>query len=469
MGCGKTHEAIALDELWYSRTLRAIKDGKAFAVKGKVPPTLVIAPLNTFDSWQDKYAVQSPDTTVYTIDRKKRGDFIKAISTRRADVYLMHWDALRLLPELRKFQFNVIIADEVHRAANRKAQATQSLKKLRTNFKLGLSGTASGDRPENLWSVLNWLYPTYYSSYWNFVKYYCIYEVDERGYRKMVGVKNTDLLKKEISPFFTRHLKKEECCPHHPRGVMEWLPDKTYDRIWVDLSPSQRKVYEQMKKHMVAWVGEHEDSPLVASVVVAQLTRLSQMALATPRLETRVVRERHKGRDGVEMVDVHRTFVELELPSSKLDAVLGIFEDHPEKSFVVMSSSKKACYLLQGVLQKKGISSGVLSGDTTMDAREKLKSGFRKGEIRVFIGVIAAASEGIDGLQDATDTIIFLDRDWSSFRNKQAEDRLHREGQKDTVQVIDIMARDTVDMGRHQKLEAKWQWIRAMLGDGKNG
>ena len=90
---------------------------------------------------------------------------------------------------------------------------------------------------------------------------------------------------------------------------------------------------------------------------------------------------------------------------------------------------------------------------------------FVAGEFQVFVAVIQAAAEGIDGLQHATDTAIFLDRSWSTIKNQQAEDRLHRGGQKDTVQIIDVMARSTLDFGRKTKLEAKWGWIKAILGD----
>ncbi len=57
MGTGKTHCAIELDELWNP-------SGKK--------PTLVIAPLNTHDSWLEKYSAQSPSTDVVVINRKDR-------------------------------------------------------------------------------------------------------------------------------------------------------------------------------------------------------------------------------------------------------------------------------------------------------------------------------------------------------------------------------------------------------------
>lgn len=461
MGVGKTHEAIAIDAAWWSKTDPDVRK--------TTYGTLIVAPLNTFDSWQEKYAAQAPDMDVVTIDRKNRDAFSYAIKHKRGDVFLMHWDALRLMPELQKYQFHMIVADEVHRAANRKAQATRALKKLHTNHKLAMSGTASGDRPENLWSIVNWLWPTYYTSYWAFRKHYCIEEAvwgrdaqgntEKKGYTQIVGVQNQKALAEEMAPWYIRHLKREKCCVHHPDGVMGWLPEKTYDTIWVDLNPKQRKFYEQMRKEMVSWVNEHEDTPLVAQIVVAQLVRLSQMALATP--EAYDAKRRNKETGDMETY----TAVRLIEPSSKIDAVKELIQDHEGKQFVIFSSSKQACYLAQTAFERGGISSEVLSGDTPQSQREGMVRRFNAGAYQVFIGVIQAAAEGIDGLQHSTDTAIFLDRSWSTVKNKQAEDRLHRDGQKDAVQIIDIMARNTLDFGRKQRLEQKWEWIRAILGD----
>jgi SNF2 family DNA or RNA helicase len=74
-----------------------------------------------------------------------------------------------------------------------------------------------------------------------------------------------------------------------------------------------------------------------------------------------------------------------------------------------------------------------------------------------------AGGVGIDLF--AASTVVFMDRAWSPVDNVQAEDRLWREGQENAVQVIDIMARNTVDLGRRQRLEQKWEWLKALLGD----
>ena len=411
---------------------------------------MIVAPLNTFSGWQEKYEILKPDTEVITIDRKSREEFIRKIEQRRGDVFLMHWDALRLMPELRRTMFNTIIADEVHRASNREAQQTVSLKKIPRKHVLGLSGTAAGDKPDGLWSVNNLLYPTYYTSYWRFRKHYMVEELQPQGYSKIVGLKNMESLHAEMAPWYVRHLKKQQCCPHHPDGVMPWLPDKSYDYIYVDLSPKQRKIYDQMHKHFVAWVGEHEGSPLVASVVIAQLTRLSQISLATPDFDD-------EGK------------VILSEPSAKMDAVKELIDDHGDKVFTVFSASRQGCYLFEQKLKKKGISVAAWTGNTKEADKVAIRNAYRRGDIQVFIGSIAAIGEGVDFLQEQCDTGIFLDRHWSSWKNEQAEDRLHRDGQdSNKVQIIDVMARNTLDFGRHTKIKNKWSWIREILGDLKH-
>jgi len=117
---------------------------------------------------------------------------------------------------------------------------------------------------------------------------------------------------------------------------------------------------------------------------------------------------------------------------------------------------------------KVGITATSISGDVNSETeRTARKDMFIRGDVQVIL-IMIQASEGIDGLQEATDTAVFFDRSQSARMNMQAEDRLHRDGQKNTVQIIDIMARNTVDLGRHQRLKHKWEWLKLLLGDKVN-
>jgi SNF2 family DNA or RNA helicase len=344
MGTGKTVEAIQIDK-WWARA----------KVNPEKWPTLVIAPINTFDGWVDRFKDLDPDADVVVVERTPSGraKFAEAIRTGKGDVFLCNYESARILyAQLVKLVYNSIILDECHRIANRKSQTTKAIQGLgkRARHRLALSGTASGDKPENLWTILNWLWPKVFTSYWNFRNRYCVEEseikyvkgkdgkVREVSYKKIVGYENLDELHRLMNPWYVRHLKRERCCDEHPNGVMEQLPAKTYNKIWVDLNATQRRIYEQMRKEMVAWVGEHEDSPLVASVVVAQLVRLSQIALATPEVREEKVIDR----DGKPKLV---TKVRLTLPSSKLEALLELVKDNPDKKFVVFKSTWESTML----------------------------------------------------------------------------------------------------------------------------
>jgi len=452
MGLGKTVQAIALDLRRRTTQLNGYKQTDC--------KTLIIAPLTVLSSWVDHIQLLWPGARIAVIDPKNRQDFVNKLR-QPYHYYIVHWQGVRLMPELQSAPWWHVIADEVHKAKNRKAQWTQELKKIKTSYKTGLSGTPADNAPQDLWSVLNWLYPRIWTSYWSFTRYFvkikvhntgsCMAEgcgaYHKRGYRQIIGVAHVDELHQAIAPYYIRRLKED---------VVKELPDKYYSTVTVDLQPKQRRIYNQMRSDMLAWVGQHEHEPIAAPVIVAQLTRLKQFALSYASLETVTVRKR----DGTAQ-KVQR--VRLSEPSTKLDAVMEIIEDNPDESFVVFSESKQIIGLLATRLDRASISHVLLTGDTPQADRGRIIDEFQSKNVRVFAGTIAAGGIGIT--LTAASTGLFLDRAWNPSSNRQAEDRLHRIGQKNAVHIIDIVARDTVDGGRLQQLKMKWSWLRTLLGD----
>lgn len=407
--------------------------------------TLIISPLAVTNSWLRHVEKLAPSARVVVCDPKRRGDFVKALR-QPYHYYIIHWEGMRLIAsDLNKLHWFHIIADEVHRAKNRKVRTTHALKSISTDYKTGCSGTPADDMPLDLWSILNWLWPKYYSSYWRFVKHYAVFEETTnwgtgQTFRKFAGVQNAQSLHREMEPWFVRRRKEE---------VLQDLPEKTYVDVWVDLHPKQRKAYDQMQQDMIAWVEGNKDKPLpvMAAVVIAQLTRLQQFAL------------------GYIYFDETTGKWSVGDPSSKLDAVMEIIKDNPNEQFVVFSQFKSILKMLGKRLEAAKIPHGLYTGDVKTKDRDKLIDDFQAGEVRVFLGTIAAGGEGIT--LTASSTEIFLDRSWKPSKNRQAEDRCHRIGQKNAVTIIDIMARNTVDLGRRQRVNMKWAWIQEILGDAK--
>jgi SNF2 family DNA or RNA helicase len=449
MGIGKTVECIAMDA--YRRRSSGIDGFK----------TLVVAPLTgVIDQWIKEFNKFNPSLKVRRIDAKKRYLLMK----EEADVYVIHPEGLRLMiDELSKYEWHHFIFDEVHKIKNRKTKTFKAAKALgkQVMFKTGASGTPIENRPEEAWAIFNWLYPDNKSreavglahwtkkllnSYWRFfTEYTDYYEDPEYGYIKILGAKNTDDFKVRFGPFYIRRLKRE---------VLD-LPPKVYQTYEVDLLPKQRRAYDEMKRELVAWVGQNEDQPVIAPIAIAQMIRLQQFTLGYGELETVT---RHKQDGSTEQV----TSLKLNEPSVKLDALIDIISDLGDSQAIVFSTSKQAINMAQERLEKAGYDVSKVTGDVTDAKRTIAIRKFQEGESQVLVSTIRAGGVGMN-LQNAS-VVIFLDRDWSPAKNQQAEDRSHRSGQENPVTIIDIQARNTIDQKKHTTLERKWGWIKAMVG-----
>jgi len=251
------------------------------------------------------------------------------------------------------------------------------------------------------------------------------------GFKQVTGAKNSETLRKLIDPFFIRRTKEQ---------VLPELPAKYYTEVIVDLPARQRRIYEEMRKQALAWVGEHEDQPVPAAQVTTMLIRLRQFAAAYA--------ENVNGK------------VTLSEPSVKLDALMDIIEGNGP--VVIFSNFRGMTDLAFLRLSDAGRRVSYVHGDTPTSKRKEAIDNFQEGRSEVFLATIQTGGTGIDLFRSST--AVFLDRSWSPADNLQAEDRLHRHGQKNAVQIISINARDTVDQAVEEKLTWKWALIKRILG-----
>jgi SNF2 family DNA or RNA helicase len=91
-----------------------------------------------------------------------------------------------------------------------------------------------------------------------------------------------------------------------------------------------------------------------------------------------------------------------------------------------------------------GLAARAYTGETDSKERADIEDAFQRGEIQVLVGT-SAMREGIT--LTAADTAHFLERAWVPAWNAQAEDRLHRIGQRDPVTIYIYEAENTVDDG----------------------
>jgi SNF2 family DNA or RNA helicase len=476
MGVGKTVTAVARD-------LQLRKDHPTLAKA----PTLIICEKIGLDVWlYHLRAMGVLEGEILVIDPKNREPFVRAVSNVRDDLfegrsayprngdartdytyYIMHYDAIRLIAETlleepHPIRWFHVIADEVHYIKSPKTQRTKLFKKIKCHYKTGLTGTPADDKPMDFWSPLNWINPKKYRSYWRFYDDYMEFEEKIRhqrilvggrwqlrktGYREVIGVRNIEKLHADIEPIYIRR-RLLDVEPDMP----ELIPVRPI--TMVDLTSTQRRVYDQMAKKSIARIQDmwDDDFVIVGDIPPVVSLRLRQMALATVRAD---LGEDVLGEDEPRFI--------LSAPSPKLDALMEIISWHEELPFVVFTWFRGMADLIEAECRKQGISVGKIHGGVTSN-RTDIVARFQEGKDRVFVGTIAAAGKTITLTR--AHHVIFTDRSPNPNRNQQAEARLWRRTQKNTVRVYDIQARNTVDQINWEKIQTKAQLIHAIQNPG---
>ena len=314
---------------------------------------------------------------------------------------------------LNEIAFDVVIADEAHRAKDPKAKQTRALKAAAGNarYRWALTGTPIADHPGDLWSIMNFVAPHEYPSFSRFRDRYCLQRPTPWA-TEIIGLNPTHEpeFRRFFEPRFLRRTKAE---------VLPEMPPKRRTVRRVEMTQKQATAYRKMKKEMIALV---DDEFLIAGDPLSQLGRLLQLASGVPELDS----------------DGH--LAGFKKPSNKLEAVRDILDESDEPVVVFAESRRLIEFLAEEISEEVGI----ISGAVDAAARKEVVDGFQRGDIRVCLATLGAGSEGIT--LTAAPRAVFVQRSFSNIKNKQAEDRIHRIGQDaEFVETIDLVSRGTVE------------------------
>jgi SNF2 family DNA or RNA helicase len=398
-GLGKTVTAIELG-----------KDIMASPALINASAVLVICPKRLRLQWISMIQEQDPITPITLIET---GMVFKG--RELSGWVVSHYEAVVDTQKyLRQRVWGLVIVDEAHHIKNRKALRTKAVRSIEAIRKVALSAVPMDRSPAELWSVLNWMFPNTYRSYWNFIEKYCSMEAvppwltggKYAGASKIVGTKNELQLVDELSPFFIRYTKQQ---------VAPELPPKTVTKVPVEMYPEQEALYNKIAKAKDIVVDE-----IIIPNILARITRLQQ-----------VTSDPSAAGFGT-------------MPSAKCDWVAEYLEDNPEIAVVIFTRFRATAKALAARFECEYIVGGTEEWPEFLDGRN-----------RVITGTIAAMGEGIDGLQRA-DVAIFVDQEWSTALMTNAMDRIHRLGIQAPKQIIHLYCPHTKDELVLRALDEKW-------------
>ena len=427
MGLGKCLTSLAV-------TLLAKNDKSCKSV-------LIVCPNSTKKSVWEKEIKKWTNESHIIYESSKKMDLIQLLHENFYTI--INYEAIRkVYNDILSDKINdlFLIVDECHFVKNRKALQTGAIKSLSSisNYLLLLSGTPILNAVDDLWSIMDCINTNLLGKYWDFVNRYCILKEKRVGpgitINRVVGDKNMDELKERMAPYYIRRTKDE---------VLKELPEKIYKTYTVDLYPKQREIWKYITSNFETKINNKEikvDKNSIKNILIKLL----------------------------QLCDTTYGFCDDEV-SSKLDLCIEIIKEiMSEHKIVVFTWFVNTARVLKKRLDQERIECVQIDGETSIEDRSKYVKKFQEDKnCRVFIATIATCGLGLD-LYSA-DVCIFVSRSWTPKVNEQAEDRVHRLGQKKAVNIINIVTNTYVEEKMLEVLEKKEDLFQRIFEEGIDG
>ena len=393
MGLGKTIQALAL-LLWAQE-------------QGQDVHALVVCPASLQLNWLAEAKKFAPSLESASLMGGAKERLAIITGETRPNILITSYDQLRRdVQAYEGVSFTHVLLDEAQNIKNAASQAARAVKTIASEHRFAMTGTPIENRLSELWSIFDFLMPGYLSTYKKFKDRFeapVVRDADENA---------RTTLHMMVAPFILRRMKKD---------VLSDLPEKVETVMSSEMTAEQKKIY-------TAYVSRLQESgeSLLGSKdkirMLAELTRLRQLC-CDPRL---CLEDYHGG-------------------SGKLMQLMEIVRDALEAGHRILLFSQFTTMLdlIAESLDGEGIDYYVLTGDTDKEERMELVQQFNEGGADVFLISLKAGGTGLN--LTGADVVIHYDPWWNVSAQNQATDRAYRIGQTKGVQVIRLIASDSVE------------------------
>ncbi|MBP3389308.1 MAG: DEAD/DEAH box helicase [Clostridia bacterium] len=338
--------------------------------------------------------------------------------------------SVRDIPLYADKRFTYHILDEAQYIKNPHTQNARAVKAIRSEQRFALTGTPIENRVSELWSIFDFLMPGFLYSYSRFRTQFetpILRDGDDTARRQ---------LRHLVEPFILRRLKKD---------VLKELPPKTEQVLLVPLNDEQQQLYTAnlaLARQQVRVPGTNK------MAVLALLMRLRQLCC-----DPTLCYEEYRG------------------GSAKLESCLELVQQGADNGHKILIFSQFTSLLDQ--LQKRLVKAHVpfyrLDGATPKEQRLARIEAFNRDDTPVFLISLKAGGTGLN--LTSADMVIHFDPWWNLAVQEQATDRAHRIGQTRPVQIIKLIAKDTVEERILRMQQQKQDLADALIpvGEGVEG
>ncbi len=403
---------ILADEMGLGKTIQVIYYIKQMLKDSPTSKFLIVVPTSLAYNWEhefDSFASQIKKA-ICIGSKEKRKHILKDLN--KINVIITTYGLLREDEEIyENLNFNTMIIDEAQNIKNNHAGITKVVKSIKAETKFALTGTPLENSILELWSIFDFIMPGYLANLTKFQSKYKIKDFDEDSEILIKG------LSKQINPFILRRKKSD---------VVKELPEKLINDIYIDLKDEQKKLYvaelNRVKEEMDKIIKE-EGMNKARFLILQLLTKLRQICI-----DPSIVYDNYT--DG----------------SNKIEQLENIVSEYTKNNHKVLifSSFKTALNIVKEKLNNSKIKTYMIDGSVPAKTRIEMVDNFNENDdIKVFLIMLKSGGTGLN--LASADVVIHLDLWWNPQAENQATDRAHRIGQTNTVEVIHLITKGTIE------------------------
>ena len=402
---------ILADDMGLGKTLQAIAAITQHHNRNPDSHSLIVCPTSLLYNWKEELHKFNAKLKVIVVDGIPSARKKLLSKMNEYDVIITSYTLLQ--KDIETYSQSVLayaVLDEAQHIKNRSTRNAKSVKTIQAAHRLILTGTPIENSLEDLWSLMDFLMPSFLSSFDRFVEKYI----------RIGGTQHTqniEYLRRKVSPFILRRMKVD---------VLKDLPPVSEIIYHCQLSDVQRDLYRSYaasaRDELVKMV-EREGFDKVQIHVLATLTRLKQICCHP------AIFAKEKAEPG---------------DSAKYEMLLELLQTLVESNHrtVIFSQYTRMLQIMREDFEQRSIAFSYLDG-TTKNRLDIVKEFNENPKIPVFLVSLKAGGTGLNLI--GADTVIHYDMWWNPAVENQATDRVHRLGQKNSVSAYKLITLGSIE------------------------
>ena len=426
MGLGKTPQLLAF--------LLHLK-----AEEMLVKPTLIICPTSVLNNWEREVQKFAPSlsTIIHHGDNRPKGKSFARVIKDKALVITSYPLLYRDASTLEAIEWQGVVLDEAQNIKNPQAKQSQTVRRLKTDFRVALTGTPVENRLSELWSILDFLNPGFLGNQQFFQRRFAI-PIEKYGDRQSLQV-----LRSLVRPFILRRLKTD-------KSIIQDLPEKQEMNVFCGLSEEQANLYQATVEKSLATI-EESTGIQRHGLVLTLLIKLKQIC----NHPAQFLKEESLGaaqRSGKLL---------------RLEEMLEELLEEGDRALIFTQFAEWGKLLQPYLKGKLGQEVIFLSGSVSQKQRVHMIDRFQNDPDgpRIFILSLKAGGTGLNLTR--ANHVFHVDRWWNPAVENQATDRAFRIGQKQNVQVHKFICSGTLEEKINDMIENKKQLAEQTVDAGE--